>query len=117
MGQIAGCCLGHGEVDIEKKLQQDKRAANYGTSSKQFGGPAQSHADESERIEVSGEKCQSRPKAIVASGPIYAAGTFESKYKLLSVIGKILSGMFHVLNRVNRMSRQRKYFRMSSVRR
>jgi len=79
-------CLGESEMMQEKskleevhvKVTQGKRGYGQIVVSDQVQTQAQ----------ATGETYKSRPKAILSTGPMYAAGSFEQKYELQAVIGK-----------------------------
>ncbi|OQS00946.1 protein kinase [Achlya hypogyna] len=83
MGQVVGWCLG------------DADAAAYDEKRKPSAQAAGADPSESRSMNA-GELYRSRPKAILSSGPMYAVGSFDSKYKLLSVIGNGSTSVCHL---------------------
>ncbi|KDO28031.1 CAMK/CAMK1 protein kinase [Saprolegnia parasitica CBS 223.65] len=83
MGQVVGWCLGDAEAEATMRKQKP---------SAQTAGAEPSEV----RSMGSGEIYRSRPKAILSSGPMYAVGSFDSKYKLLSVIGNGSTSICHL---------------------
>ncbi|ETV96387.1 CAMK/CAMK1 protein kinase [Aphanomyces invadans] len=90
MGQVASWCLGDEEHEHAHTLfKEDKastRTAAPNTTAQSAG------SDQNEQSEI----YRSRPKPIMASGPMYAAGTFESKYTLKAIIGNGSTSVCHL---------------------
>ncbi|RHY34818.1 hypothetical protein DYB32_000628 [Aphanomyces invadans] len=90
MGQVASWCLGDEEHEHAlTPFKEDKastRTAAPNTTAQSAG------SDQNEQSEI----YRSRPKPIMASGPMYAAGTFESKYTLKAVIGNGSTSVCHL---------------------
>ncbi|KAF0684022.1 Aste57867_23943 [Aphanomyces stellatus] len=91
MGQVVSWCWGDEEQELAASIAEEKAKANARTVANSAGQTAGS-----EQSERQPEIYRSRPKAIMSSGPMYAAGTFESKYELRSVIGNGSTSICHL---------------------
>ncbi|CAK4710677.1 hypothetical protein LEN26_019725 [Aphanomyces euteiches] len=90
MGQVVSWCLGETDPAPSMLLADEKAKAARGR------GSSTSQTAGSEQTETRPEIYRSRPKAIMSSGPMYAAGSFESKYVLGSVIGTGSTSVCHL---------------------
>ncbi|RHY11230.1 hypothetical protein DYB25_000763 [Aphanomyces astaci] len=90
MGQVTSWCLGDDEHDhVLTSLKEDRASTRTAASS---GASQATGSDQNEQTAI----YRSRPKAIMSSGPMYAAGTFENKYALKSVIGNGSTSICHL---------------------
>ncbi|KAG9406437.1 Calcium/calmodulin-dependent protein kinase type IV [Aphanomyces cochlioides] len=90
MGQVMSWCLGETDPAPSMSLADEKAKAARGR------GSSTSQTAGSEQTETRPEIYRSRPRAIMSSGPMYAAGSFESKYELGTVIGTGSTSVCHL---------------------